>query len=144
MFLLQAHYASPVDYDDAALERARAACMTLRNKLRAGSGTDDGLKAAVVAALDDDFGTPEALALLFTAPPGARDTVAEVLEVLGLGGLAHDEPAPADVVALAEERRAARARRDFTESDRLRDELAGRGWEVRDAGDGFELYPRDG
>ena len=144
MFLLQAHYASPIDYDDAALERARAACTTLRNRLRAGSGTDEGLKAAVVAALDDDFRTPEALALLFTAPPGARDTVAEVLEVLGLGGLGHDEPPPPDVVALAEERRGARARRDFAESDRLRDELAGRGWEVRDAGDTFELYPRDG
>ena len=144
MFLLQAHYASPIDYDDAALERARAACTTLRNRLRAGSGTDEGLKAAVVAALDDDFRTPEALALLFTAPPGARDTVAEVLEVLGLCGLGHNEPPPPDVVALAEERRGARARRDFAESDRLRDELAGRGWEVRDAGDTFELYPRDG
>jgi len=144
MFLLQAHYASPVDYDDAALERARAACTTLRNKLRAGSGTDEPLREAVIAALDEDFNTPEALALVFTAPPEAADTVAEVLDVLGLGGLAHDEAAPPDVVALAEERRAARARRDFAESDRLRDELAGRGWEVRDAGDGFELYPRDG
>ena len=144
MFLLQAHYASPVDYDDAALERARAACTTLRNKLRARSGTDDALREAVIAALDEDFNTPGALALLFTAPPEAADTVAEVLDVLGLGGLAQDEAAPPDVVALAEERRAARARRDFAESDRLRDELAGRGWEVRDAGDGFELYPRDG
>jgi len=144
MFLLQAHYASPVDYDDAALERARAACTTLRNKLRARSGTDDALREAVIAALDEDFNTPGALALLFTAPPEAADTVAEVLDVLGLGGLAQDEAAPPDVVALAEQRRAARARRDFAESDRLRDELAGRGWEVRDAGDGFELYPRDG
>jgi cysteinyl-tRNA synthetase len=144
MFLLQAHYASPIDYDDAALERARAACATLRNRLRSGSGTDKGLREAVIAALDDDFRTPEALALLFTAPPEARDTVAEVLEVLGLGGLAHDEPPPSDVVALAEERREARARRDFAASDRIRDELARGGWEVRDAGDGYELYPRDG
>jgi cysteinyl-tRNA synthetase len=144
MFLLQAHYASPVDYDDAALERARAACTTLRNKLRARSGTDDALREAVIAALDEDFNTPGALALLFTAPPEAADTLAEVLDVLGLGGLAQDEAAPPDVVALAEQRRAARARRDFAESDRLRDELAGRGWQVRDAGDRFELYPRDG
>jgi cysteinyl-tRNA synthetase len=144
MFLLQAHYASPIDYDDAALERARAACATLRNRLRSGSGTDEELRESVIAALDDDFRTPEALALLFTAPPGARDTVAEVLGVLGLGGLAHDAPPPSDVVALAERRREARGRRDFAESDRIRDELAGRGWEVRDAGDGYELYPRDG
>jgi cysteinyl-tRNA synthetase len=144
MFLLQAHYASPIDYDDAALERARAACATLRNRLRAGSGADEGLRDSVIAALDEDFNTPEALALLFTASPDARDTVAELLDVLGLGGLAHDEPPPADVVALAEGRREARARRDFAESDRIRDELAGRGWEVRDSGDGYELYPRDG
>jgi cysteinyl-tRNA synthetase len=143
MFLLQAHYASPIDYDDAALEQARSACATLRNRLRSGSGTDDGLREAVIAALDDDFKTPQALALVFTAPPEARDTVAEVLDVLGLGGLAHDEPPPADVVVLAERRREARARRDFAESDRIRDELAGRGWEVRDAGDGYELYRRD-
>jgi cysteinyl-tRNA synthetase len=144
MFLLQVHYASPVDYDEEALERARAACATLRNRLRAGSGEDPTLRAAVCAALDDDFGTPEALALLFRAPPGARDTVAEVLDVLGLGSLTHDEPAPADVVTLAEERQRARDRRDFAESDRLRDDIAGRGWEVRDGASGFVLYPRDG
>jgi cysteinyl-tRNA synthetase len=144
MFLLQAHYASPIDYDDGALESARSACTTLRNRLRAGSGTDEGLRDSVIAALDEDFNTPEALARLFTAPAEARDTVAEVLDVLGLGGLAHDEPPPPDVVALAEGRREARARRDFAESDRIREELAGRGWEVRDAGNGYELYPRDG
>ena len=144
MFMLQAHYASPVDYDDEALERARAACSTLRNRLRAGSGQDPGLRAAVCAALDDDFSTPQALALLFRAPPTARDTVAEVLDVLGLGSLAHDAPPPDDVVALARERQAARERRDFAESDRLRDEIGGRGFEVRDGTGGFELYPRDG
>jgi cysteinyl-tRNA synthetase len=144
MFLLQAHYANPIDYDDAALERARAASATLRNRLRTGSGSDPGLRSAVCEALDDDFNTPEALALLFRAPPGARDTAAEVLEVLGLGSLTRDEPPPPEVVALAEERQRARDRRDFAESDRLRDEIAGRCWEVRDGGAGFELYPRDG
>jgi cysteinyl-tRNA synthetase len=143
MFLLQAHYASPVDYDDAALERARAACGTLRNRLRTGSGEDAGLRVAVWDALDDDFGTPEALALLFRAAPGARDTVAEVLGVLGLGALAETHPPPAGIVALARERQAARDARDFTESDRLRDEIGARGWEVRDGAGGFELHPRD-
>ena len=70
--------------------------------------------------------------------------VAEVLDVLGLGSLAHDAPPPDDVVALARERQAARERRDFAESDRLRDEIGGRGFEVRDGAGGFELYPRDG
>src|SRR6185503_19911360 len=106
-----------VDYDDAALERARAACTTLRIKLRARSGTDDALREAVIAALDEDFNTPGALALLFTAPPEAADTVAEVLDVLGLGGLAQDEAAPPDVITLTKQRRTTQTRRDFTESN---------------------------
>jgi cysteinyl-tRNA synthetase len=98
----------------------------------------------VHAALDEDFNTPGALALLFRARPEARDTAAEVLEVLGLGSLARDEPPPPEVVALAQERLDARARRDFAASDRLRDQIAGLGWEVRDGAAGFELYPHDG
>jgi cysteinyl-tRNA synthetase len=46
------------------------------------------------------------------------------------------------VVALAEERVAARSRHDFADADRLRDAIAEAGWEVRDVDDGFELVPR--
>ena len=142
MLFLQAHYASPMEYSDATLEQARAACETLRNRLRSGSGEDAGVRDAVCEALDDDFNTPRALAVLFRAPPEARDTVAEVLDVLGLGGLAEMEEAPGEVELLAEARRAARERRDFAESDRLRDEIAAAGWEVRDEADGYRLVPR--
>ena len=45
------------------------------------------------------------------------------------------------MVALAQARTAARAERDFVESDRLRDEIAAAGWEVRDVAGGFELVP---
>ncbi len=37
---------------------------------------------------------------------------------------------------------AARASRDFAEADRLRDEIAAHGWEVRDVAAGYELVPR--
>ena len=143
MLFLQAHYASPMEYSDATLEQARAACETLRNRLRSGAGEDAGVRDAVCEALDDDFNTPRALAVLFRAPPEARDTVAEVLDVLGLGGLAEMEEAPGEVELLAEARRAARERRDFAESDRLRDEIAGLGWDVRDTAGGYELVRRD-
>jgi len=49
------------------------------------------------------------------------------------------EEAPPDVVALAEQRAAARSGRDFATADRLRDEIAAAGWLVDDAGDGFSL-----
>jgi len=50
--------------------------------------------------------------------------------------------APADVQALAEQRAAARAAKDFAESDRLRDEIAALGWTVRDGADGWSLAER--
>ena len=143
MLFLQAHYRSPMEYSEATLEQARTACETLRNRLRSGTGEDPAVREAVREALDDDFNTPRALAVLFTAPPEARDTVAEVLDVLGLGGLAEVEEAPGEVELLAEARRVARERRDFAESDRLRDEIAALGWEVRDTAGGHELVRRD-
>jgi cysteinyl-tRNA synthetase len=143
MLFLQAHYRSPMEYSDATLEQARTACETLRNRLRSGTGEDPAVREAVREALDDDFNTPRALAVLFTAPPEARDTVGEVLDVLGLGGLAEVEEAPGEVELLAEARRAARERRDFAESDRLRDEIAALGWDVRDTAAGHELVRRD-
>ena len=72
MFLLRGHYASPIDYDDEALEQARRAAETLRNRLRdGGDAQDEALRLAVCEALDEDFNTPRALALLFDAPPAS-------------------------------------------------------------------------
>ena len=65
------------------------------------------------------------------------------LDVLGLAGLDAGEAAvPSEVLALAQEREAARARRDFARSDALRDEIAVLGYEARDRPGGFELVPR--
>lgn len=51
-------------------------------------------------------------------------------------------PAPADVIALAEDRLRARAERDFAAADALRDRIAAAGWIVTDTADGFALAPR--
>jgi cysteinyl-tRNA synthetase len=64
------------------------------------------------------------------------------LGLFGLGSLAETVAAPEAIVALAEQRKEARARRDFEEADRLRGEIEARGWEVRDIADGFELVPK--
>ncbi len=67
-----------------------------------------------------------------------------MLGVLGLESLlAPDDAARRRRVrALAERREQARAARDFAEADRLREEIAAAGWEVRDVAGGFELLPR--
>ena len=126
MFMLQAHYASPVDYTDAALERARAACETLRNRLReSGAGRDPAVDAAVCDALDDDFTHPRALALLFDAPPEARDTVARACWACSAwAAWRRRTRRRPSVVELAERPRGGARRRDFAESDRLREEIA--------------------
>jgi cysteinyl-tRNA synthetase len=63
--------------------------------------------------------------------------------VLGLANLLERElvRAPAEVLALRDAREQARANQDYDESDRLRDELRARGWEVRDRPGGSELLP---
>jgi cysteinyl-tRNA synthetase len=65
----------------------------------------------------------------------------EMLEAFGLESLlAGDrEPAPEEIERLAAEREEARVARDFERADRLRDELAAQGWEIRDTAEGPRL-----
>jgi cysteinyl-tRNA synthetase len=109
-------------------------------------------------ALFDDLNVPEAMAALFAVvregnsalqagaltPPCAAAVQALVArwdQVLGILSLGRAAPAahPAEVTRLLEARQAARQNRDWTESDRLRDELARLGWEVRDGKEGQKV-----
>ena len=77
------------------------------------------------AALEDDFNTPEALAVMH----GWRDhdLLRRGLEVFGLESLAEVAAAPAELEELALARVEARALKDFETSDRLRDEIEAEG-----------------
>jgi cysteinyl-tRNA synthetase len=97
----------------------------------------------LAAVLDDDFNTPDALALFHEwRSGGATASLRWGLDLFGLGSLADQEEAPAEIAELARRRQAARSERDFGEADRLRAELDAAGWEVRDVGDGFQLVRR--
>src|SRR6201993_3243854 len=134
LFFMTAHWRKPIDFTDETLAQAKAQVEGFRNVFRSPS-EPDGDWAAFEAALDDDFNTPEALALMH----GWHDheLLRRGLEVFGLGSLAELEAAPAELVVLAERRVAAREAKDFHEADRLRNEIAAAGWEVRDVADGF-------
>ena len=156
MYLISGHYRQPLAFSPAALEQAQANVSRIREAARRLSPGDspselDGLRERFFDALARDFNTPEALAVLnewlrrvAAHREGAGDShLREMLAVLGLERLLAAAPeAPADVRALAEQREQARAQRDFAAADALRDELAARGWEVRDVAGGFELLPR--
>jgi cysteinyl-tRNA synthetase len=139
LFFMTAHWRKPIDFGDAPLESARAQLEGFRNVFRSpselvGEWTD------FEAALDDDFNTPEALAVLH----GWRDheLLRRAFGIFGLESIAEQEEAPAEIVVLAEERVAAREAKDFAESDRLRDEIEAAGWSVRDVDGGFQLVPK--
>jgi cysteinyl-tRNA synthetase len=138
VFFLSAHWRKPIDFSEETLEQARARLATLRNAFTlAAAPHDEPGWTAFADALDDDFDTPRALAVLHEwASEGQLELLERGLTLFGLGSVAARAEAPPEVAALAEQRAQARADRDFETSDRLRDELAGLGWEMRDEPDG--------
>jgi cysteinyl-tRNA synthetase len=133
------HWSKPIDFSEETMAAAQARVDRFREVFRSESHPV-GDWAGFAAALEDDFNTPEALAVLH----GWRDheLLRRALDVFGLGSLAEAVDAPPEIVELAERRRAARTARDFDEADRLREEIEAAGWEARDVADGFQLVPK--
>jgi len=141
MLFLGAHWRKPMDYTDQTLGAAKARAdgfrEVFRNPSSPGGSWDD-----FVAALEDDFNTPDALAVMHEWRD--HDLLRRALDLFGLGSLAVQQEAPAQLDELARRRAEARAGGEFDEADRLRQEIEAAGWEVRDvAGDsGYRLVPR--
>jgi cysteinyl-tRNA synthetase len=146
VYFLTAHWRKPMDFSDEAMEAAARRAENLRNAFRLQpQPADDGDWARFEAVLEDDFNTPDALAILHEwGAAGAHDLLRRGLDVFGLASLAESEAAPPDVEDLAARRRDARANGDFSEGDLLREEIEQAGWEVRDVSEepGFVLVRR--
>ena len=139
VYFLTGHWSKPIDFSEDVMESAEARVDRFRELFR-GESQAVGDWDEFAAALEDDFNTPEALAVLH----GWRDhaLLRRALAVFGLASLAETADAPPEIVELAERRRHARAARDFDEADRLRAQIEAAGWEARDVADGFQLVPR--
>jgi cysteinyl-tRNA synthetase len=141
VFFLRAHWRKPIDYSEESLRQAAARAETLREAFRNPSEpAPEGEWERFAAALEDDFNTADALAIIHSWRD--HDLLRRALDVFGLASLAELPEAPPEVVSLAERRAAARSGRDFEGADRLRGEIEAAGWEVRDVTDGFTLVPR--
>jgi len=155
LLFVSSHYRQPMQYSEETLTAARTGVRRLREAARLltpGPSPEDmaPLRDRFFAALADDFRTPEALAAVWDWVRESNrrggvgsDDLREMLAVLGLDNLLDAEGADggpdAGAKELLERREQARAARDWAEADRIRDELAARGWQVRDSASGPEL-----
>jgi cysteinyl-tRNA synthetase len=144
LFFMTAHWRSPIDFSEETLRAAHAQAESFRNAFRGEETDEDTLGwEQLVEVLDDDFNTPEALAVFHHwRTIGRLDLLERGLDLFGLGGLAEEDEAPAEVHALAAGRQEARAAKDFARADELREEIEAAGWEVRDDPGGYRLVPR--
>ena len=164
--LVNAHYRQGLNFAFTALEDARKSleridtCVDQLEAKSSGATPDAQVPEFAVkaledftAAVNDDLNTPKAFAAVFelvrasnaaiaTLSPSEAGAIINVFrrmdEVLGVIFFEkkEKEEVPEEILAILNERAAARAAKNWAESDRLRDELAAKGWIVKDSRDG--------
>lgn len=156
-FILRAHYRSPLNYSDAHLDDAKGALTRLYTALKntvpsENADLTNDYVARFQAAMDDDFDTVQAVAVLFELANEVNKTqnadlaacLKRLAGTIGLlqrdptgflqGGAVSDGLSNDEIEALIEARKQARADKNWAESDRIRDELAAAGVILEDKG----------
>jgi cysteinyl-tRNA synthetase len=151
------HYRTSMDFSPEILEQAKNGLERLNEFIRRiNKKHEDNENIAVIDAfrnkfyahLDDDFNTPLAFAELFelvrvinskgNAGKQVLALMEELNEIFGFLKLEEDE-LPTEIIILGNKREDARGRKDWAESDRLRDEIASKGYIVKDTKDGPKI-----
>jgi cysteinyl-tRNA synthetase len=142
LFFLTAHWRSPIDFSPETMAAAQAQWRSFQQAIYENRDPAPAVGwEAFEAALDDDFNTAQALAVLHEWRAASQiELLQRGLEVFGLSFV--PEPPPEDVNELVAEREAARTAKDFAASDDLRDRIAERGWVVQDTPAGSVLVPK--
>jgi cysteinyl-tRNA synthetase len=156
-FMLRTHYRSPFNFSDKHLDEARSALRRLYTALDGVEAADTTLDwaqpqaAAFAAAMNDDFNTPAALAVLFELAgelnrSGSAQCAGLLKALAGLLGVLQQSPRAylqggggfdeARIAAMIAARAAAKKARDFAAADRIRDELAAQGVLLQDSAQG--------
>ena len=157
-FCLNAHYRKKLNFTFEGMDAAHTSYERLRNALYAHKMSQTATDPAVIeelmkkfkGAVEDDMNIPFALGVLWDAVklPKSKDVYKLALEFDKVLGLSLDKvtaPAPekidvpADIAALAEARLAAKKEKNWAEADRLRAEIAAKGYAIKDTKDGYVI-----
>jgi cysteinyl-tRNA synthetase len=145
--MLSTHYRQPINWTQKKLEET-ATTLSAFKQLSPDDGSAEP-SPAVLAALQDDLNTPQAIAEIHRLFDESRKGIAPAnavranckflgidLDAVDLDKMVLKEIDKARVETLVRERAAARKAKNFAESDRIRDELAAMGVAVKDSKDG--------
>lgn len=160
VYLLSKHYRSPIEFSSERMEEAKAAYSRITNalyeierkignefKVKKDAFTEEW-RAHMMEALDDDFNTPQAFSVIFELVKKAlsSDKKEELSQIkalffewnyfLGFDFSKTEKSADEFVEQLVNLRDDARARKDYAQSDKIRDTLQKLGVEIRDLSDG--------
>jgi cysteinyl-tRNA synthetase len=140
LFHMSGHWRKPVDFTDEALERARTQLAGFRETLVLPEREAAEDWERLEAALEDDFNTPEALAVLHDwSSRGARSLLARGLELFGFDV---EFSPPPEVEAARRRREESRAEKDYAAADAARNEIEAAGWVATDHAGGTAVWPR--
>jgi len=171
LFFLSAHYSSPIDYSDKEIDEAKKKMErisilvgTIQEKLkvlRYQPGVEENIqikymREEFINAMDDDFNTPKALAVIFELVNrtnkniddldfiyNAQKTLNELLKILGISlenMLARYSSVEKEIAALISEREKARKEKNYALSDEIRKELEEKGIILEDAKGGKTIW----
>ncbi|MDL2237530.1 cysteine--tRNA ligase [Christensenellaceae bacterium OttesenSCG-928-K19] len=169
LFMLDSHYASPINFSRDLLLQSQSAYARIQNcrenlqyiasnpkpvDVEIGPAVA-ALDAGFRAGMDDDLNTAGAIGAIFEyiktvntlfenggSAQVAKQALEELdtrLDVLGLLKSGGEDAVPAEVQALAEKRAEARASKDWAQSDALRDKIKELGYEIKDTPDGMKI-----
>lgn len=164
-FILSSHYRSPLNYSDESLNEAYSALTRLYTALRGVDSVDLAVdtyyKARFEQAMDDDFNTPVALAVLFDLardlnkakthePEKVAGLAANLKQLASLLGLLQDAPdaflkgdADDDIEQQIQARIDAKKAKDWATADKIRNDLKANGIILEDSPDGTTSWRRD-
>ncbi|HBS84812.1 MAG: cysteine--tRNA ligase [Vreelandella alkaliphila] len=164
--LVASHYRSPINYSVDSLHEARKSLTRFYTALEgvevssSGDGDEAGYAERFTTAMDDDFNSPEALAVLFDlardlnrakseSPEKAQRLASELTRLAGVLGLLQQDPqtflkgnqqqvalSETEIEAKIAQRKEAKANKDFAQADAIRDELASLGIILKDSREG--------